>query len=809
MPEGIYISAFNTAQTSEMLMAPDSEFTILAINDSLLKTLSRRRDELVGKSIFHEYPSDPADPHNVEANPLHKSLLKVLATGKSDELPAQSYPIVVSMPDGSQRYEERFWTVSNTPVFDGDGNLVCISHRTTDVTEQKRASELAKFHTERESFQLVMADRIRPLTDPDVVIATVCELLGKQLDAGRVLYGEVDESGDFLDLGRDWTNGEMLSMAGKRLALLDFGAPNIDAVRAGRVVVVNDVTTDERSASFADVYLANGVRSFMAIPLMKQGRLRAILNVHDSNARHWTNLQISMADDLVDRTWSAVESARTQATLRLERDRTQSVFDTMVEGFGMIDRDWIVTYMNAEGLRLGGRPANQVLGRDHWEIWPEAIGSDMEHMYRRVMKTREPETVEYRHLTSEGAVIWLETRVFPSTDGGLGVFFRDVTARKESDEKLRDADRRKDEFLAMLAHELRNPLAPIGAAAQLLQMGKLNEERVQRTSAVIGRQVNHMTGLIDDLLDVSRVTRGLIELNKVALDIYHVVNEAVEQVNPLIRTRGHELVIRHAPQVGMICGDKKRLVQVLANVLNNAAKYTAKGGHLVLSALVRESDVLIEVTDDGIGMTADMTRHAFDLFAQAERTSDRSSGGLGLGLALVKSLVDLHDGTVSCKSGGLGQGTTFSISLPLLRQGADLGSGRPEETAPLETAAASLRILVVDDNVDAAAMLKMLLETLGHEVRVEHGAYRALEWAKLDRPQVCLLDIGLPEMDGNELARQLRAQPENRGVMLIAVTGYGQESDRTNALSSGFDYHLVKPVDTTKLLSILSAVKVS
>jgi signal transduction histidine kinase len=375
--------------------------------------------------------------------------------------------------------------------------------------------------------------------------------------------------------------------------------------------------------------------------------------------------------------------------------------------------------------------------------------------------------------------------------------------------RLQEADRRKDEFLAMLAHELRNPLAPISAAAELLQRVKLDEDRVRTISGVIGRQVSHMTGLIDDLLDVSRVTRGLIELDKEALDIQHVVNEAVEQVSPLIRARGHELTMRLAMQSAMVQGDKKRLVQVLANVLNNAAKYTSEGGHLALRTSVHDHEVLIEVTDDGIGMTTETAKYAFELFAQAERSSDRSSGGLGLGLALVKSLVELHGGSVTCRSGGLGQGSTFSIYLPRLGERRQPALRAPSEDAAPMPPVASLNILVVDDNVDAAVMLKLLLEAMGHDVLVEHGPLRALEQARRYKPQVCLVDIGLPEIDGNEVARRLRAQPENAGAVLVAVTGYGQESDRASTLAAGFDHHLVKPVDTRALSAILTSVRKS
>lgn len=500
---------------------------------------------------------------------------------------------------------------------------------------------------------------------------------------------------------------------------------------------------------------------------------------------------------------------RIEGDLRFERDRSRAVFDTMAEGFGMLDRNWTVMYMNAEGLRIGDRSGEQVIGHNHWDLWPEYAGSELEDVYRRVMKMRQSETIEFQHTYADGTIAWLEVRVYPGIDGGLSIFFRDVTSRKEGEERLRDADRRKDEFLAMLAHELRNPLAPIGAAAELLQLVKLDEERVHKTSAVIGRQVSHMTGLIDDLLDVSRVTRGLIELDKGVLDIQSVINEAVEQVSPLVRTRGHQLTIRLAMQSAMVWGDKKRLVQVLANILNNAAKYTAEGGHLVLCTSVRDREVLIEVTDDGIGMAPEMAKHAFDLFAQAERSSDRSSGGLGLGLALVKSLVELHGGTVTCKSEGLGKGSTFSISLPRLVEQIQPASRAAGEGGSGARSAASLRILVIDDNVDAAEMLKLLLEAMGHEVLVEHGSLRALEQAKRYKPQVCLVDIGLPEIDGNEVARRLRSQPENVGTVLVAVTGYGQESDRASAFAAGFDHHLIKPVDTAALTAIFFEIRAS
>jgi CheY-like chemotaxis protein/two-component sensor histidine kinase len=380
----------------------------------------------------------------------------------------------------------------------------------------------------------------------------------------------------------------------------------------------------------------------------------------------------------------------------------------------------------------------------------------------------------------------------------------DITERKMAEEKLKESDRRKDDFLAMLAHELRNPLAPIGTAAALLQSAALDEQRVRRTSRIIGRQVAHMTELIDDLLDVSRVTRGLITLNTAPLDIGHIVHEAVEQVMPLMNARGHALSLSQAPGEVLVMGDRKRLVQVVSNILNNAAKYTREGGAIRVRSQVRDGQIHVEIADNGVGMTPQVVAHAFELFAQAERTPDRSTGGLGLGLALVKSLVELHGGSVSCSSQGLGHGSTFEIRLPCLVPAA--AEQAAPEREPEVDEVKPLRILIVDDNVDAADMMAMLLESAGHEVAVEHGPGEALVRARAQRSQVCLVDIGLPGMDGYAVVRRLREQAETAGAMLVAVPGYGQEEDRRRSREAGFDHHLVKPVDQQALYEILASV---
>lgn len=383
---------------------------------------------------------------------------------------------------------------------------------------------------------------------------------------------------------------------------------------------------------------------------------------------------------------------------------------------------------------------------------------------------------------------------------------RSTLRARQRQYEIRKADQRKDEFLAMLGHELRNPLAPIGTAAQLLSLVSSDPEKVKRSSEIIVRQVRHMTGLIDDLLDVSRVTRGLIKLDKTQLDMRQILAEAMEQVGPSIRARRHCIALQLPPDPAPVLGDRKRLIQVVANVLNNASKYTPEGGNISMRLEVQPHSLIVEISDNGIGMTAEMVLHVFELFTQAERTSDRTQGGLGLGLSIVQSLIESHGGSVRAKSDGLGMGSVFTIRLPRIRTQSIVDNGQDARNNLLPPALTPLRVMIVDDNADAASTMQMLLDARGYAASVCLTAASAIEHAKDICPQVCLLDIGLPDMDGAELARKLREMPETETAVLIAVTGYGQEQDRAKTQAAGFDHHFVKPVATGELLALLAKI---
>ena len=404
----------------------------------------------------------------------------------------------------------------------------------------------------------------------------------------------------------------------------------------------------------------------------------------------------------------------------------------------------------------------------------------------------------------------------------------EIAERARIAQALKEADRHKDEFLAMLAHELRNPLAPIHSAVELMRLRPLADPQLVWARDVIARQLTSLTRLVDDLLDVSRITRGKINLTRQAVELDALISRAVETVHPLFDDRKHELTLE-LPEPGvMVFGDSTRLTQAIANVLGNAAKYTDTGGRIALSAVVRADDVEIRIRDNGIGIRPELLPYVFELFTQLDRADGRTQGGLGIGLALVQRLVQMHGGDVTALSTGPGEGSEFVIRLPVLRENevpvaaqSDPDAAEPEAVlavapsgaemasvvTPLVTAGAARlarRILIADDNNDALESLATLLQLSGHEVFTATNGGTALQSAERHMPEVVLLDIGMPMLDGYEVAKRIRAQPWGQRITLVALTGWGQDSDRRRSREAGFDSHLVKPLDLETLTDLLA-----
>jgi signal transduction histidine kinase/CheY-like chemotaxis protein len=380
----------------------------------------------------------------------------------------------------------------------------------------------------------------------------------------------------------------------------------------------------------------------------------------------------------------------------------------------------------------------------------------------------------------------------------------DITAQKHAEAALREADRRKDEFLATLAHELRNPLAPIRNAAYVLGRLNIDDERVRWAQELIERQATHLTRLVDDLLDVSRIVRGKATLRMGRVVLGDVVRQAVETVRPALDAKRHRFDARLPAAEVRMQGDSARLAQVIVNLLDNASKYTPEGGHISLEASVSGTTLEISVRDDGMGMPAELLPRVFDLFQQGERCSDRSGGGLGVGLTLVKSLVEMHGGQVSAESRGRGHGATFKVRLPIERALPTEADARPASLDTRVAGAGGMPVLLVEDNAAVAASMVGLLELLGYVVRTAGSGSEALRVLEDFRPRVVLLDIGLPDEDGYAVARRIRRLPIGEALLIVALTGYGHEDAVRRAAEAGFDRHLAKPVEPDELLDLLA-----
>jgi two-component system CheB/CheR fusion protein len=503
------------------------------------------------------------------------------------------------------------------------------------------------------------------------------------------------------------------------------------------------------------------------------------------------------------------ERRRVEEALRRSEEYFRALTENAADLIAVLEADGMFRYASPSVLRILGYTAAELRGTNGFElVHPDDLPAVLDAI-RAALERRDtglPMTFKVRHKDGSWRFIEATDRNLLDNDAvrGLVINGRDVTERVRASEALRENDRRKDEFLAMLAHELRNPLAPIRTAVEVLRRrGREKPELVDWAGDLIARQAQHLTRLVDDLLDVSRITRGKIALAIEAVDLGAVIGRAVEMVRPLIDARRQELTVLLPSEPVGLQGDPVRLPQVVANLLNNASKYTPEGGHIGVATERRSRAVDIRVRDDGMGIPAEMLPCIFDLFVQADRSLDRSHGGLGVGLTLVRRLAEMHGGTVTASSAGPGRGSEFVVSLPT----ADTISAAPRGTAG-ESAedSGARRILVVDDNRDAAESLAVMLRLMGHGVETAHSGPAALALAPALAPDVVLLDIGLPGMDGYEVARRLRAAGEPQPV-LIAVTGYGQEEDRRRSREAGCDHHLVKPVDHEDLERVITRVR--
>ena len=541
---------------------------------------------------------------------------------------------------------------------------------------------------------------------------------------------------------------------------------------------------------------------------------------HSSGRRLWVSLTISPIEDDEGRVVAASKIAR-DVTRQREADSERQRFVTLIENstdfIGICDLDGVPFYVNRAGLAMVGLGSVEEASRLHVRDFflPEDQPMMMNEFFQSVIANGHAEVdVRFRNFAT-GATRWMAYKVIALVDAtgapaAFATVSQDISERRHMENSLRQfaddlaaADRQKNEFLATLAHELRNPLAPLGNMLEVLKRADGDAKTRARAVSTMERQLHHIVRLVDDLLDLNRITHDRLELRKDVVDLGTVIEQAVDASRPLVEAAGQTLTVASPRPPIRLSADAVRLGQVFGNLLNNACKYTDQGGSIAVRVERHGDEAVVTVSDTGAGIPADRLRGIFDMFMQVETSRERSQGGLGIGLTLVRRLAEMHGGSVEAHSAGAGQGSQFVVRLPIAIETSATAPSPPAARA----AAERRRILVVDDNRDAAASLAMLLELDGHSVVTAHDGSAALIAAETHRPDVALLDIGLPVMDGAEVCRRIRQQPWGRGMTLIALTGWGQAEDRSRTREAGFDGHLVKPVNYADLIALLGSVE--
>ena len=552
----------------------------------------------------------------------------------------------------------------------------------------------------------------------------------------------------------------------------------------------------------ARLLAGEALREEPAVLRCKDGSLRYVLissNGHFENGR-FVNTRCFTID--------VTRQRETETALRQAQTHLAAVVESSDDSIIATDLEGRIRSWNRGATNLFGYSAAEAVGQAVFMIIPPELHAEENSIFEKVRAGERVEHYETQRIRKDGTRFDLSLTVSPVRDIsghiiGVSKVGRDITEAKRAQRELADAARRKDEFLAILAHELRNPLAPIRYALSIAKQPQGTPEQRREAERVIERQVEQMGRLLDDLLDVSRIARGHVELRRKWVDLTSVIGAAIDSARPLIDLKEHALSLDLPREALRLEADPVRLTQILANLLTNAAKYTDRGGQIQLRAWREGESIALAVRDNGIGIAPAMIPRLFNLFAQAETALTRSEGGLGVGLALVKGFVHMHGGTVEARSDGPGTGSEFIVRLPA---GGTPKEDREEMATQSPEPSKRLRVLVADDNVDAAETCAMLLRLWDHEVQVAHTGREALSLAEAFKPQVALIDIGMPQLNGYQVAEAIRAQPWGRRTRLVAVTGWGQDEDKQQAREAGFDHHVTKPVDPTRLQPLLESI---
>jgi PAS domain S-box-containing protein len=685
-----------------------------------------------------------------------------------------------------------------TPHRDLNGNVHGVVTMVTDISERKRAEMNAALLAD-----LSQAFARNPAVEE--AVRNVAERLVERLGLSRCLLAEIDDDADIIRVFQQHSREPEPSQEGEYRVSEFLTDDERRQLAEGEPLVIKDVR-EGRSAAAVERFRALGIGSVVSAPYVVDGQRRFALAAEKREPYAWKADEVELLREIAARIYLQLDRARAEQTLRGSELRYRSLASVLTNVPCNVDPIGRIVEPQPAWERYTGQSFAE--SRDFG--WFEAVHPDDREPARQAwieaLHARRPYEVrvriwhaptrQFRHIIARATpLLGNDGRIVEWVGACTDV--HEATAQAHA---LLEADRRKDEFLATLAHELRNPLAPIRNSLHILKLTGKAEGALASVYQILDRQVRHVVRLVDDLMDVSRITRGRVELRRQATDVQAVVQSAIETSRPLIDESGHRLEVSMPVEPIRLEADPIRLAQAVTNLLNNSAKYTEPGGRIWVTAQREGRMAVISVRDDGRGIAPDMLPRVFDLFTQASPGHDYSRGGLGIGLTLVRSMVELHGGSVEARSEGLRRGSEFVLRIPL--DAAE--PGYPGIQAPASAEVASRRVLVVDDNRDAADSLGVLLTLLGLETRTAHDGTAALEAFDEFRPALVLLDLGMPRMNGYELAQRLRQHPHGRFATIVAITGWGHERDRLRSAESGIDHHLVKPVDVEELRQLLA-----
>ena len=708
------------------------------------------------------------------------------------------------------------WHLSRAvPIRGRSGEIVEWIGTNTDIHDRKIAQLNEQFLSDLEL-------RLRQHSDPAEMLWEAMHSLGEYLQVDRCIWHEIDLEADRVIVEQDWHQPDLASVAGT-YQISDFKTAQLKALSmASQTLVISDVANDPQTAPFIDNYGAVGIRALVDVPCLQEGRWVALLVVTSQAVRHWRPDEVSLLQEVVARLWPAIGHARAVQDLHESEDRFRALADNIAQLAWMTDATGWIFWYNQRWFDYTGTTLEEMQGWGWHQVHHPEHVDRVVAKFRHCMETGEPWEDTFPLRGTDGSYRWFLSRAVPIRDSQGNVLRwcgtnTDITDRlnaeaererllaleKAARAEAERANRVKDEFLAVLSHELRTPLNPIMGWAKLLRSNCLTPEKQRYALETIERNAKLQTQLIEDLLDVSGILQGKVSLNIVPVDLAGAIGSAIETVRLSAEVKSIQISTEFALDVGSVLGDAGRLQQVVWNLLSNAVKFTSPGGKIAVKLVSLDTDAQITVTDTGKGIEPDFLPYVFDYFRQADSTFTRKFGGLGLGLAIVRHLVELHGGTVKSDSPGEGQGATFTVRIPLMPVQPPTS---PAETAPESSFNLSgIRVLAVDDDADARDLVVFLLEDCGATVTAVSNADDALAVLIQSVPDVLLSDIGMPDTDGYMLLQQVRALPPEQGglVPAIALTAYAGEIDYQQALAAGFQRHLSKPLDPDKLVQAM------